>query len=240
VITTLRTFAYPAIGDMNVAEIDTSDVLRAIEPIWISKTETASRVRGRIESVLGWATVRGYRSGDNPARWRGHLEEALPKRGKVAAIEHHAALPYLELPGFMAELRKREGMAARALEFTIHTAARRGSTLGAQWDEIDFDNRAWVIPAERMKAGKPHTVPLSISVVELLRGLYREDGNQHVFLGMRPGGGLGAAALAKLLQRMGHGDVTGSARASATGRPSGPITRARSPRWLWRTRSATR
>ena len=115
----LKTFAFPVLGNMPVAAIDTPAVLRAIEPHWHGKTETMARVRGRIESVLDWATVRGYRSGDNPARWRGHLSEVLPARGEIAKVEHHPALDYRDLPTFMSELRKREGMAARALEFTI-------------------------------------------------------------------------------------------------------------------------
>ena len=126
----------------------------------MEKTETASRVRGRIESVLDWCTVRGYRTGDNPARWKGHLSEVLPARGQVAKVNHHAALPYAELPAFMAELRKREGVAARALEFAILSAARTGEVIGAQWDEIDLDDKTWMIPAGRMKGGKEHQVPL--------------------------------------------------------------------------------
>lgn len=139
---TLRQYAFPVLGDMAVAEIDTPAVLRAIEPIWMAKTETASRVRGRIESVLDWCTVRGYRTGDNPARWTGHLSEVLPARGEIKKTVHHPAMPHAEVPGFMAELRKREGVAARALEFVILTAARTGEVIGARWSEVDLGGKS--------------------------------------------------------------------------------------------------
>jgi integrase len=210
VMTTLETYAFPVIGQMSVAEINTPDVLRVIEPHWIDKTETASRVRGRIEAVLGWATVRNYRSGDNPARWRGHLDQALPKRAKVAKVEHHAALPYAELPAFMAKLRERQGTAARALEFTIMTCARSGETLGARWPEIDLAEKLWRVPAARMKAGKQHVVPLVPQVIELLNALPREatDDDSFVFLGARQGTKLSNMSIHALLARMGRGDIT--------------------------------
>lgn len=204
---TLATYVYPHIGNLPVAAVDTGLVLRCVEPIWKDKTETASRVRGRIELVLDWATVRNYRSGDNPARWRGHLEHVLPARGKVAKVEHHAALPYAELPAFMAALREREGSAARALEFAILTAARTGEVLGAQWDEIDFDNATWTVPAGRMKASKEHRVPLSERALELLRSLPTEHGNEFVFIGPR-NDGLSNMALAAVLKRMGYENIT--------------------------------
>jgi integrase len=206
---TLKMFAFPLIGDLPVGEIDTAAVLRVIEPIWLTKTETASRVRGRIESVLDWAGVRGHRSGDNPARWKGHLSEVLPARSQVAKPVHHAALPYRELPAFMAELRKREGVGARALEFLILTCARTAEVLGAQWEpEIDLTNKTWIVPAGRMKAGREHRVALSQRAGELLRGLPMEHGNGYVFIGPRPGNGLSATALMQTLRRMGHSDVS--------------------------------
>ena len=171
------------LGDMAVADIDTPAVLRAIEPIWMTKTETASRVRGRIERVFDWCTVRGYRTGDNPARWKGHLSEVLPARGQVAKVNHHAAMPYRRATGLHGGAAKREGVAARALEFAILTAARTGEVIGAQWDEIDLDDKTWMIPAGRMKGGKEHRVPLSERAIELLRALPTEDGNDFVFLG---------------------------------------------------------
>jgi hypothetical protein len=140
VLSTLKQYAFPIIGSLPVDIIDTPLVLKVLRPIWNEKTETASRVRGRIESVLGWATVSGYRTGDNPARWKGHLEEALPKRSAVAKVEHHAALAYKDIPAFMEALRTREGVAAQALAFTVLTAARTGEVVGAEWGEVDFDD----------------------------------------------------------------------------------------------------
>jgi integrase len=157
---------------------------------------------------LAWATVRGYRAGDNPARWRGHLSEALPARNGIAKVEHHAALPYAELPAFMADLRIREGVAAQALEFTILTAARTGEVIGARWDEIDLEAGVWTVPAGRMKAGKEHKTPLSPRAVELLKDLYREDGNDFVFIGSQAGSGLSNMAMTTVLRRMGRGDIT--------------------------------
>ena len=175
--------------------------------IWTSKTETASRVRGRIESVLDWCTVRGYRTGDNPARWKGHLSEVLPARGQIKKTNHHPALPYRDIPAFMADLRKREGVAVRALEFAILTVARTGEVIGARWDEISLEEKTWTIPAGRMKGGKEHRVPLSERAVELLRALPREDGNDFVFIGARTGAGLGPMALVQVLKCT-HPDFT--------------------------------
>jgi integrase len=145
------TYVYPVFGSLPVQAIDTDLVVKAVEPIWIKKPETASRVRGRIEAVLDWATAKKFRRGENPARWKGHLDHLLAARSKVAAVEHHAALPYAELPGFMTELQQQEGVAARALEFAILTAARTGEVIGACWREIDFEARLWTVPAQRMK-----------------------------------------------------------------------------------------
>lgn len=159
--TTLATYVFPTMGNLSVAAVDTSKVLMAIEPIWATKSETASRVRGRIESILSWATVRGYRSGENPARWRGHLDNILPKRSKVATVRHHPALPYDEAPDFMSKLRNQEGVGARAFEFIVLTAARTGEVIGAKWTEVDFVNKVWNVPEERMKARRPHRKPTS-------------------------------------------------------------------------------
>jgi integrase len=205
-IATLQAYAFPVLGNMAVAEIDTPAVLRALEPHWSTKTETMSRVRGRIEVVLDWATVRGYRQGDNPARWKGHLAEVLPGRGQLAKPVHHPALPWRDVPGFMAELRQREGVAARALEFGILTVARTGEIIGAESDEISDD--IWIIPAGRMKAGREHRVALSARAVELLRSLPTEAGNPHVFIGPRAGSGLSDTSLTAVLRRMGRRDVT--------------------------------
>jgi integrase len=204
-LSTLETYAFPKIGTLPVAAIDTGAVLRCVEPIWPDKTETASRVRGRIEAVLDWATVRGYRSGDNPARWKGHLANVLPARGKIAKVEHHSALPFNELSDFMSTLRGREGTAARALEFTVLTAARTSEVIGATWDEIDFDAQTWTVPAGRIKGGKEHRVPLSSTALALLNELPHEDGNPFIFIGPQRGG-LSNMAMDAVLKRMGYKD----------------------------------
>jgi integrase len=169
---TMARFVYPVFGELAVQAVDTGLVLRVIEPIWIVRTETASRVRGRIEAILDWATAHGHRQGENPARWRGHLANLLPRKSKVARVEHHHAMPYAQIGTFMSEVRAERGVAARALEFLILTATRTNETLGATWKEIDFAERVWSIPAERMKAGKPHRVALSdaaFGVIEAMR-----------------------------------------------------------------------
>jgi len=155
-VSTLQTYAYPLLGDVSMQAIDTALVMKVIEPIWAEKPETANRLRGRIESILDWATVRGYREGENPARWRGHLDKLLPSRAKVRKTQHHSALAYAELPAFMTVLRQQDGVAARALEFTILTAARTSETLGSRRSEFDYRQKLWAVPAERMKAGKEH------------------------------------------------------------------------------------
>lgn len=212
---TLATYAFQKIGRLPVAAIDTGLVLSVLQQetgedkaqLWHAKTETASRLRGRIEAILDWAAFRGYRKGENPARWKGHLEQELPPRSKVQKVEHHAALAYVELGAFMAELRKREGISARALEFAILTAARSGEVRGATWAEIDLAGRIWTIPAERMKAGKEHRVPLSDDAVKLLEALPRIKGNNHVFPAPR-GGQLSDMALTAVLRRMDYGGLT--------------------------------
>ena len=199
--TTLDAYVYPVFGDQPVQAIDTGFVMRAVEPIWTAKPETASRVRGRIESVLDWATARNYRQGENPARWRGPLENLLPARSKVRRVEHHAALPYAEIGAFMAELRARDGVAARALEFAILTAARTGEVIGATWAEFDLQDRLWTIPAERMKAGREHRVPLSAPALAILQALPKGEPSDRVFP-------LSQMALLMTLRRMGRGDLT--------------------------------
>jgi integrase len=171
---TLVTYVNPVFGELPVHTVDVGLVMKAIEPIWTTKPETASRVRGRIKSVLDWAKARGYRHGENPARWKGHLDHLLPARGKVAPVEHHGALPYHDLPAFMAALRQRGGLAARALEFTILTATRTGEVIGATWPEVDFQGRLWTIPANRMKAGREHRVPLADVALAVLGQLQRD------------------------------------------------------------------
>jgi len=206
VLTTLKTYAFPVLGNMNVAAIETEHVLRVLKPIWADKTETASRVRQRIEKVLDMATVLKKRTGDNPARWRGNLDQLLPKPRKVSKVEHLRALPYDDLPAFMAALRQRKGVAARALEFAILTAARTEDVISAPWREIDFSEAVWKIPAERMKRDRQHEVPLPRAAVDLLHSLYREDGNEFIFIGPR-GRGLSNNAMTQLLKRMAYGHL---------------------------------
>lgn len=207
VIQTLKTYAFPALGRLPVQVISTPQVLQVLRSIWTTKPETAMRVRGRIEAVLAWSQVNGYRSGDNPARWTNHLDKALPKRSAVAKVQHHAALDYRAIPPFMTALKQREGMAAKALAFTVLTAARTGEVIGATWNEFDLDEKVWTVPASRMKAGAEHRVPLSDAVIDLLRRLPRDDANGHVFIGGRQAA-LSNMAMSQLLKRMGHGDIT--------------------------------
>lgn len=203
---TLNSYAFPIFGDLSVADVDTGLVLKAIEPIWKKVPETAERVRSRIERILDWATVRNYRSGQNPARWRGHLKEVLPSRSRKL-VNHHAAMPYAELPAFMAILKQHDGLAARALEVTILTGLRTVETLQATWDEIDLIRRVWTIPRARMKAGVEHKVPLSINVAEILAQIPREEGNPYVFVGGKLGRPLSNMAMLTALKRL-HPDLT--------------------------------
>jgi integrase len=219
---TLATYAEPIIGMLPVQAVDTTLVMQILEQevaavpgqsaaaLWIAKPETASRVRGRIESILDWAKVRGYREGENPARWRGHLAQLLPARAKVKKVQHHAALPYADVSDFMTELRAQEGVAARALEFAILTAARSGETIGARWNEINILEKIWIIPAERMKAGKEHRVPLSNQALILLENLETEEvsSDDFVFSGGKHGKPLSNMAMAMTLRRMKRGDLT--------------------------------
>jgi integrase len=205
---TLNTYVYPSFDTLPVQAIDVGLVLKAVEPIWAMKPETASRVRGRIESILDWATARGYRQGENPARWRGHLENLLPKRSKVRRVEHHAALPYAEIAAFLADLRQQEGVAARALEFAILTAARTGEVIGAHWDEINTAERLWTIPADRMKAGKEHRVPLSDAAMAIVEKMTAICSGDFVFPGAKAKRPLSNMAFLMLLRRMDRGDLT--------------------------------
>lgn len=199
--TTLETYASPVLGSLPVDRIELGHVLQVLEPIWRDKTETASRLRGRIERVMDYATVSGYRSGENPARWKGNLDAILPGPGKLKRVQHHRALPWRDMPGFMTTLREREGLAARALEFAILTAARSGEVRGATWDEIDFDAKTWTIPAERMKARKEHIVPLTASAVRLLRKLPRFENVPYVFPSTK-GRPLSDMTLSAVMRRM--------------------------------------
>lgn len=199
---TLDAYAHPLIGDLPVAAVDTGLVLKILQPIWLAKPETAARIRGRIETILDFAKVSGWRAGENPARWKGHLQNALPARGKVAAVVHHAALPYADMPAFWPRLQLHDGMAARALELLILTACRSGEVLGARWPEIDLDGAVWTIPAERMKGGREHRVPLTEPAVALLRKLAAAKVNDYVFPGQRKDRPLSNMAPAMTLRRL--------------------------------------
>ena len=225
---TLDAYVYPAFGDKPVRAIDTADVMTVLEPLWHAKPETASRVRGRIELILDYAKARGWRDGDNPARWRGHVANLLPRRSKVRAVEHHAALPWGEIGGFMAALRAQQGIAAQALEFTILTAARTGEVLGARWSEIDLAAKVWTVPAGRMKAAKEHRVALSRPALAVLHavaplaagpdglafpspGLFSREASQKGQKPQKPPAEarpLSSMALAMLLRRMKRDDIT--------------------------------
>jgi integrase len=205
-LATLATYAYPVIGSVPVKKIGangdgTELIMKVLEPIWYAKTETASRVRGRIEAVLDWAKAHGYRDGENPARWKGHLDKLLPAKAKVAPVKHHAALPYAEIPGFMRKLRETLGTAARALEFTILTAARTSEVLGAKPSEIDFEARMWTVPPEHMKARKQHKVPLSNSAVAIIKSMPTDS--TYIFPGGKKDAPLSNMAMLKTLERMG-------------------------------------
>ena len=220
--TTLEAYAYPVLRDLPAQAIDTALVLKVLEPIWAEKPETASRVRGRIESILDWARARGYRDGENPARWRGHLDHLLPrpskaqraKRAATGKSEHYAAMPYQDVPAFMAELRRRAAIAAKALEFTILTAKRTEEVLGARWPEINLAEKIWTIPAGRMKGEREHRVPLSgaaVAVLESLKLTREIDPAGFIFPGPKPGQPFSNMAMLYVLQRpdrMNRPDVT--------------------------------
>lgn len=199
---TLKAYAYPVIGDLPVMAVDTTSVLQVLEPIWATKPETASRVRGRIEAVLDWAKARALREGQNPAQWRGHLDHLLPARSKVRRVRHHPALPYAELPAFVVQLQARDGIAARALEFVILTASRTGEALGARWEEINVGQRMWTVVPERMKAGREHRVPLSARAVAIVQEMAEIRQSDFVFAGMKHGRPLSDMALLMLLRDM--------------------------------------
>jgi integrase len=205
---TLATYAYPVFGNLPVSAVDVRLVMKALQPIWSTKTETATRVRGRIERILDWAAVQKYREGENPARWRGHLDKLLPKPSKVRKVKHHAALPYKDIGAFMVGLRNREAIAARGLEFLILTATRTSEALESQWGEIDLTGKVWTIPADRMKSDKEHRIPLSPPAVALIEAMKKISQSDYVFPGARSKRPLSNMAFLQLLKRMGHGDLT--------------------------------
>jgi integrase len=206
---TLATYAYPIFGAVPVQAVDVGLIMKVLEPIWTTKTETASRVRGRIESVLDWAKARGYRRGDNPARWRGHLDNLLARQSKIQKVQHHAALPYGQIGTFVVNLRKQEGIAARALEFTILTAARTGETIGARREEINDDATVWTVPAKRMKVDThEHRVPLSPAASAIAKHILQSHKGEFLFPGGKAKKPLSNMAMAAVLDRMGRDDIT--------------------------------
>jgi integrase len=204
---TLKTYVRPVFGSLPVQAVDVALVMQVLEPIWTTKSETAARIRGRIESVLNWAKARGYRTGENPAQWRGHLDNLLPARSKIAKTKHHAALPYDQIPQFMDALRRQDGVAPRALEFAILTAARTGEIIGARWNEIDVATKVWTVPATRMKNGREHRVPLSAGALAALDKIDKGGPDDFVFTG-RKKSQLSNMALLMLLRRTGHVSLT--------------------------------
>ena len=205
---TLETYAAPTFGTLPVGSVDTGMVMTVLDPIWRSKTETANRVRGRIEVILDWATVHGFRSGDNPARWRGHLDKLLPKRSKVRPVQHRDALPYGDVPAFVEALREHSGTAVQAIEIVILTAARVSEVVGATWSEIDLKAATWTIPGTRIKSGREHRIPLSTAAVKVLQRLDATKQNEFVFPGQKVGKPLTIAAPMKQLRDMGHERLT--------------------------------
>jgi integrase len=205
---TMVNYVYPVFGDLPVQAVDVALVMKALEPIWPLKAETASRVRGRIERVLDWATARGYRAGENPARWRGHLENLFPKRSKVRPVEHHPALPYSEIGAFIAELRRQEGTASRALEFLILTATRAGEVIGARWDEFNLAERLWTIPAGRMKGGREHRVPLAHATLAIVKAMAETRQSELVFAGRDAVRPLASVSMLRIARHLGRNDLT--------------------------------
>jgi integrase len=214
-LSSLKTYAYPVLGRLPVGVIDKTHVLQVLQPIWQGKNETASRIRGRIESVLDYSKTNGWRTGENAAAWTGNLEHALPAPARMQTEEHHPALDFSAMPAFVAALRQRQhltvaangivlnriGIAALALEFTILTAARTGEVIGARWDEINLENKVWYIPPGRIKGGREHRVVLSERALEILRGLPREQGNPFVFIGSVKGSHIASSAMAQLMKK---------------------------------------
>ncbi len=201
---TLATYVFPMIGELSVQDIDTTLVVNVLKPIWITKTETATRIRSRLELIMGWATVRGYRSGENPARWRGHLDKLLPKPSKVSTVKHHKALKLHEIHRLILELRRQTCFSSKALEFLILTASRTSEVLNMKWNELSLDASLWTVPALRMKGGKDHTVPLSKSALEILNFMQTFKCDEYVFPGFREGRPLSNMAMLKLTKRLGY------------------------------------
>lgn len=205
---TLSKYAYPNLGKLSVETIATENVMDVLLPIWTTKTETATRLRGRIERILDWAAVQKLRTGENPARWRGHLDNLLPAPKRLNTVRHFSAMPYASLPSIFEQLRTQDSVSAIALEFLILTAARSGEVRLATWDEIDLPNKTWTIPAVRMKAGKEHIVPLGPAIIDIVEKTKAFNGGRYVFPGLREDRPMSDMTLTKCLRRMGHDKIT--------------------------------
>jgi integrase len=199
----LQDYAFPKIGLLSVRDIDVHHVMDVLKPIWGKKTETATRLRGRIERILGWAAISGYRGGENPARWQAYLSELLPKPRKVTKVKHHPAIPHHEIAHFLEKLRAQsDSVAVRALEFLTLTATRTGEVIGACWSEFDIPRKVWTIPAVRMKAKRPHIVPLSERAVEIVKSIQHLPDEEFVFRGVKHGMHISNMAMLQVMRRM--------------------------------------
>ena len=237
---TIKTYCEPVIGSLPVQDVDTGLVLKILEPIWSSKPETASRLRGRIENIIDWAKARGYRSGENPARWKGHINQLLPALAKKSRVIHHKALPFPQVGELLSRLREMPGVASRCLEFTILTAARTSEATGAKPEEFDLTNSTWTIPASRMKAKKEHRVPLSPRALEIVREMLELEGD-YLFMGAKQGKPISNMAMLQLLDRMKVDVTTHGFRSSFRDwGQSGRTSRTKFAKWRWRTPSRTR
>lgn len=207
-ISTLETYAFPVLGDVHVQHVNTELILKVLTPLWSTKTETATRLRGRLEQIIDWATAQDLRQGENPARWRGHLDKILPKPSRIKPLRHHAAHPFTDIGNLVARLREEKSLSAFALEFLILTSARTGEVLGAKWSEINFEESTWTIPSARMKGKREHRVPLCSRGVEILAQMKAVSSDQYVFEGRNPGRPLSNMALLQQLRRMNIEAVT--------------------------------
>jgi integrase len=228
---TLSVDAYPIAGQLQVSDIDTAVVMRILRPIWALKPETAGRLRGRIERILDWATVSGFRKGQNPAQWRGHLENLLPAKSRIHSVQHHPAMPYQEIGDFILQLREQDGVAAQALEFLIYTAARTSEVRGASWGEFDLNRGIWTIPGSRTKIGKEHRIPIAARPLLIAKGFHGTGAGDFVFPGGRPGKGLSDMAMLSVLRRLEIKQTVHGFR---------PSSRGRSPSKRWLIRSGIR
>ena len=201
-LSSVKRFAYPIVGSIHVNKIERGHIMNILDPIWREKTDTASRLRGRLESILNWATVQEYRKGDNPARWRGYLDQLLPKPSEIHTVKHFAALPYREINAFMSKLKEREALSALALRLIILTACRSIEVREAEWSEFDLENATWTIPTERRKMKKEHVIPLCKEALDIIQSIPRAEDSVHLFTGPRSNKPMSDVVFKKLMERM--------------------------------------